>query len=108
MCALGHSGHTDKSAPCPLYPQSRRWLNALFGIVLDTVDRAVDGDSAFWRCGNHHVETETPPNWPGEEDGGVQFAFNLPGGRNIVTHGHYYNHRPYYRHHIAIDDMGVA
>ena len=44
MCALGHSGHTDKSAPCPLYPQSRRWLNALFGIVLDTVDRAVDGD----------------------------------------------------------------
>ena len=36
------SGHTDKSAPCPLYPPSRRWLNALFSIVLDTVDGAVD------------------------------------------------------------------
>jgi hypothetical protein len=23
-------------------PQSRRWLNTLFGVVLDTVDRAVD------------------------------------------------------------------
>ncbi len=36
------SGHTDKSAPCPLYLPSRRWLNALFRVVLDTIDRAVD------------------------------------------------------------------
>ena len=28
--------------------------------------------------------TETPLNWPGEEEGGVQFAFDLPGRRNIV------------------------
>jgi hypothetical protein len=30
--------------------------------------------------------TETPPNWAGEEEGGVQVAFNLP-GRFLQAHG---------------------
>ena len=45
-------GYTEKSAPCPLYPPSRRRLNAVFRVVLDAVDRAVD------RVGFHQGEAE--------------------------------------------------
>ena len=59
------SGHADKSAPCPLYPPSRRWLNTPFRVVLDAVDRAVD------RVGLHQSRILGLPT-------GVRRGFSFP------------------------------